>query len=277
LGRGYLNRPELTAEKFIPHPFKKGERIYKTGDFGNWLPDGNIRFLGRTDGQVKIRGFRIETGEVEYRLSMFPGIKEVLVIAKEIGHQNCLVAYIVSETAVVDPGAYASDLRDHLARFLPAYMIPAYFVSLERIPVNQNGKVDKKSLPDPVQNALITDTESIAPQNELEDKLVRIWQVILERKNIGVNDNFFEIGGNSLKIIRMAGKLNKELGENVSIVRMFEYPTIRSFANYLIHRHLDIPPQKTEKIEPNPQKRSKLDERRRRVKPTRNRRNGYGV
>jgi amino acid adenylation domain-containing protein/non-ribosomal peptide synthase protein (TIGR01720 family) len=269
VGRGYLNAPGLTRERFIPHPFKKGDIVYKTGDSGYWLPDGNIHFLGRTDGQVKIRGFRIEVGEIEHHLSTYPGIKETAVTAKNSGDQVTLAAYFVCQTHQKTSKINAADLRNHLARFLPEYMIPAYFVPLDHFPVTANGKTDKKALPDPIDASLTPGSRYIPPGNRIEEKLLKIWQTVLGRDKIGIDDNFFEAGGNSLKIIRIAGLLMAGFDADIPVARMFEYTTIRAFARYLARRPSDAPGKDAGEapIAPSkPQKRSKLNDRKKRLK-----------
>ncbi len=228
LGRGYLNRPELTAEKFVENPFVPGERMYKTGDLARWMPDGNIEFLGRIDHQVKIRGFRIELGEIESQLLKYEGINEVIVVAKEDKNRNnYLCGYICGEREYS-----ISELREHLAKELPEYMIPSYIIQLEKLPLTANGKVDRKSLPEP-DGSITTGVEYVAPSNEIEEKLVSIWQEVLEIERVGINDNFFELGGHSLKAINISAKIQKELNVLVPLKEMFGTPTIKGLANYV--------------------------------------------
>ncbi len=228
LGRGYLNRPELTAEKYIENPFVPGERMYKTGDLARWLPDGNIEFLGRIDFQVKIRGFRIELGEIESQLLKYEGISEAIVIAKEDKNKNSsLCSYICGEREYS-----ISELREHLAKELPEYMIPSYIVQLDKLPLSANGKVDRKALPEP-DSSITTGAEYVAPSNEIEEKLVSIWSEVLGIEKIGINDNFFELGGHSLKAINISSKINKELNVSVPLREMFKTPTIKGLAIYI--------------------------------------------
>ncbi len=228
LARGYLNRQELTAEKFIENPFEEGTKMYKTGDLVRWLPDGNIEFLGRIDSQVKVRGFRIELGEIEARILSYEGIEEAIVIAKEEETGNSyLCAYIT-----VNKEFAISELREYLAKGLPDYMIPAYFMQLENLPLTANGKVDRKALPEP-DGSITTGAEYEAPRSEIEEKLVSIWQEVLHLQKIGINDNFFELGGHSLKAINIAAKINKELNVSVPLREMFMTPTIKGLANYV--------------------------------------------
>jgi amino acid adenylation domain-containing protein len=200
LARGYLNRPDLTAEKFVSNPFLEGARMYKTGDFGRWMSDGNIEFIGRNDDQVKIRGYRIELGEIESILQQNSLINEAVVLVKEdVNGDKNIVAYITSKEEL-----NSSELRKGLSKQLPDYMIPAHFVQLEELPLTPNGKVDKKALPSPEGLGMSTGVEYVAPRNEVEEKLVGIWEEILGRENIGIDDDFFELGGNSIKAVSVS-------------------------------------------------------------------------
>ncbi len=228
LARGYLNRQELTAERFIENPFEARTKMYKTGDLARWLPDGNIEFLGRIDNQVKVRGFRIELGEIEARILSYEGIEEAIVIAKEEETGNSyLCAYIT-----VNKEFAISELREYLAKRLPDYMIPAYFMQLEKLPLTANGKIDRKALPEP-DGSVTTGVEYEAPRNEIEEKLVSIWQEVLRLQKIGINDNFFELGGHSLKAINIVAKISKELNVLVPLREMFKTPTIKDLADYV--------------------------------------------
>ncbi|MGB7604589.1 MAG: amino acid adenylation domain-containing protein, partial [Lutisporaceae bacterium] len=226
LARGYLNKPELTAEKFIENPFDHGERIYKTGDLARWQPDGNIEFLGRIDHQVKIRGFRIELGEIESQLLKYEGISEVIVIAKEDNSGNkYLCGYICGEREYS-----ISELREHLAKELPEYMIPSYFIQLDKLPLTANGKIDRKALPVP-DGSIETGAEYIAATNEIEEKLISIWHEVLGVEKIGINDNFFELGGHSLKAIKIVSIIQKELMVEISVGDIFSNPTVRQLGD----------------------------------------------
>lgn len=227
LGRGYFNRPELTKEKFVSNPLIAGEKIYKTGDLGKWLPDGNIEFIGRKDDQVKIRGHRIEPGEIANILLENKAVEGALVLAlpnKEGEHE--LVAYIVTKL-YVNP----SNIRLYLSRKLPAYMIPAHFVLLEDFPITANGKIDKKRLPDP--SGVGSGIEYVPPRNEIEEKLVVIWQKILKKEKIGVLDNFFEIGGHSLKASKLASQLYKEFDVKVELKEIFSNAVLEAQARLI--------------------------------------------
>jgi polyketide synthase PksN len=204
LARGYLNRPDLTGERFVPDPFVPGERMYLTGDLARWLLDGNIEYLGRSDHQVKIRGLRIEPGEIESRLQSHPLIKEAVVVAKD-GKDGAkyLCGYVVVREEV-DQAA----LKAYLAQELPEYMIPAHIIQMEKIPLTANGKADRKALPDP-DDSLVAAADYQAPRNDIEAKLVEIWREILKVPTIGINDNFFGLGGDSIKAIQVITRLRK--------------------------------------------------------------------
>lgn len=228
VARGYLNRPELTKEKFIVNPFKEGERLFKTGDLGRWLSDGHIEFAERKDEQVKIRGYRIELGEIEHNLLDYPAIKETIVMAKDINGCKELVAYIVCDGEVEVAG-----LRNHLGRTLPDYMIPGYFVPIKAMPLTPHGKVDKGVLPDPEGSIFRSSVAYEPPANELEEKLVKIWEATLGRQGIGVHDNFFELGGNSLKALQMITRVQKEWNREVTVLLIFQSQILREFAQSL--------------------------------------------
>jgi len=209
LARGYLNRPDLTSEKFVPNPFKPGERIYRTGDLARWLPDGNIEFLGRIDHQVKIRGFRIELGEIESRLLELDEVKEAVVLAKDDDTgDKYICAYIVPEEEL-----NLNDMRTSLSSTLPDYMIPLYFMHMDSIPLTPNGKVDRKALPEPEG---VVGTEYVAPRTDEEKVVAEAFSAILGIRNIGATDDFFALGGDSIKAIRVISKL-RGLGYDLSV------------------------------------------------------------
>ncbi len=228
VARGYLNRPELTEEKFVDSPFAAGERLYRTGDLARWMEDGNVDFIGRIDNQAKIRGYRIETGEIESQLLRVEGVREAVVLVRsDANGQKALCAYYTPDTGAE---LAVNDLRSALAQELPGYMIPSYFVGLERLPLTPNGKIDRKALPAPEGEAG-SGTEYVAPRNELETKLVAIWQEVLGlAKEIGVHDNFFDIGGHSLRATTLAGKVFKELNVNLPLRDVFRHSTIAAMA-----------------------------------------------
>ncbi len=233
LAKGYLNRPELTAEKFIDNPFGEG-KLYKTGDLARWLPGGNIEFLGRIDHQVKIRGFRIETGEIENQLLKHEEIKEAVVVVKKEESGKSLVGYIVSEKELS-----VSALRKYLAKELPEYMIPAYFVALDKIPLTSNGKINRKALPE-VDGKIDTGVEYLAPGNDIEEKLVKIWEEVLGIEKVGVNDNFFDLGGHSLLVIKIHAQIDKLYPNKVKITDLFSLTTIKEMGEYIKNGRKDV-------------------------------------
>ena len=233
LARGYLNRPELTADKFIPNPFSEGpgERLYKTGDLARYLPDGDIEFLGRIDHQVKIRGFRVELREIETVLLSHPAVGEAVVLAHEAAKgDKQLVAYVVGKHA---PAPTVTQLRRFLQEKLPDYMVPATFVWLDAFPLTPNGKVDRRALPPP--DGLRPELESayVAPRSEVERTIATIWQEVLHLEKLGTHDNFFDLGGHSLLMAFVLGKLRAVFPKALSMIDLFKYPTINALANYL--------------------------------------------
>ncbi|MCK4258703.1 MAG: amino acid adenylation domain-containing protein [Halanaerobiales bacterium] len=234
LARGYLNNPELTTDKFLADPFIPNQKMYRTGDLGRWLNDGNIEFVGRIDYQVKIRGYRIELGEIEAKLMEYQLIDKAVVIAKDDGKGMkylCAYAEMKGRNSEVAELIIAK-LRKFLTKKLPAYMVPIFFVILRKLPLTQNGKVDRKALPEPDWNVL-TSEEYIAPRNKTEEKLVSIWQEILEIDKIGICDNFFNLGGHSLKATTLVLKIHKEFNVEVPLREVFNRPTIEELANYI--------------------------------------------
>lgn len=226
MSRGYMNRPALTAEKFVDNPFRPGERMYRTGDIARWLPDGNLEVAGRKDHQIKIRGYRIEQGEVEKALMQFEKIREVATNFEDNGTQEKkLVAYIVGKEQL-----NVSMIQGHLRKILPDHMLPSLYVQLDKIPFLQNGKLNRKALTALSEAHMQTGSEYERPANETEKRLVEIWEKILDRKKIGVLDNLFELGGNSLKMISMINKIRQEFNVRVSLKRIFISPNIRSLA-----------------------------------------------
>ncbi len=230
VARGYLNDDLLTYEKFKSNPFIKGDRIYKTGDLGRLLNDGNIEFKGRIDNQVKIRGIRIELGEIEAILNTYKFIDAVIVDIYEFNiNEKELVAYIVSKEST-----NVTEIREFLTQKLPNYMIPSYFIDIDSIPLNSNGKIDKKLLPKPNVCDFLNFDSYIAPRNEIEEKLVGLWSAILGRTKISITDNFFELGGHSLKAMHLLSKINNEMGLNIDLQYIFNLPTIIEFSDNLI-------------------------------------------
>ncbi|MDQ1355592.1 MAG: Amino acid adenylation protein [Acidobacteriota bacterium] len=232
VARGYLNNPELTAERFNrSYRTYKTYINYKTGDLARWLSDGNIEYLGRIDRQVKIRGFRIELGEIENRLLQYESLKEAIVsVNEDADGDKYLCAYIVSDKrSPVD----AVQLKEYLFQSLPGYMIPARFVYLEKIPVTPAGKVDRRALPGPGTVRPASDIIYTAPESDIEKKVVGLWKEVLNLGRVGVNDNFFDLGGHSLHIVRLTGRLKELFEKEIPVTTMFRYPTIRSLVRHL--------------------------------------------
>jgi acyl-coenzyme A synthetase/AMP-(fatty) acid ligase len=230
VARGYLNRPELTAERFVPDPFKAPTadepkpRIYKTGDLGRWLPDGNIEFLGRNDFQVKIRGFRIELGEIEARLAAIAGVKEAVVLAREDAPgEKRLVAYYNGSEELT-----AGIFRSHLVNDLPEYMVPAAYVRLETLPLTPNGKLDRKALPAPEGGAFGVRVYE-APIGEIETTLAQVWSELLKVERVGRHDHFFELGGHSLMAVTLISRMS-EKGLYADVRTLFTSPILCEFA-----------------------------------------------
>jgi microcystin synthetase protein McyA len=224
LARGYLNQPELTAQKFISHPFGDG-KLYQTGDLARYLPDGNIEFLGRSDNQIKLRGFRIELGEIATVLETYPQIKQAVVILREdIPSYKRLVAYVVTQNQSTD----RNDLRRFLQQKLPDYMIPSAFVFLEALPLTPNGKVDHKMLPLP-EAELTREQEFVPPQTSIEQILATIWEDVLRLKQVSRYDKFFEIGGDSILSIQVVGRA-RQAGIKITPRQIFQYPTLAELA-----------------------------------------------
>ncbi|NEW06408.1 amino acid adenylation domain-containing protein [Paenibacillus sp. SYP-B3998] len=228
LARGYLHRPELTAEKFVFSRFREGERMYRTGDLARWMPNGMIEYLGRIDHQVKIRGYRIELGEVETQLLKVESVQEAIVIAREDeSGVSQLCAYFVADKLLT-----VSELNATLSQEMPTYMVPSYLVQLERMPLTPNGKIDRKALPAPEEN-MQTGVEYVAPRTPLEEELVNIWKEVLRLKTIGVKDNFFEIGGHSLRATTVVSKVHKEMNISLPLRDMFRFPTVEEIAKVI--------------------------------------------
>ena len=233
LARGYINRPEISAEKFVPNPFsdEPGGRLYKTGDRARYLPDGRIDFLGRIDNQVKVRGYRIEPGEVEQVFKQHPVVNDVVVVVREdTPGDKRLVAYVVSRP---EQALEISSLRSFGKEKLPQYMMPSVFVVLQSVPLTPNGKVDRKALPKPDKAEARTDAPYLPPQTELERIVTDIWQHVLKIGHVSLNDNFFDLGGHSLLMIQVQGKLRAALKRNISITDLFKYPNVNDLVAYL--------------------------------------------
>jgi amino acid adenylation domain-containing protein len=232
LAKGYLNKPELTAEKFISNPFHKGTKLYKTGDLARWLPDGNIEFLGRIDHQVKIRGFRIELDEIESQLNKHQEIQDGVVVVKEQDGIKQLIAYYVRSHNDGKTLLDAQIVRDFLKMTLPSYMIPGIFVELEAIPLTSNGKVDRKEL---MKRKVMIDgkrKESL-PESAIEGKVLAIWQEVLKIVDINIEEGFFEVGGDSLSAVSVSEKIKNELKCDFNVTTLFKYPNIKEISNYI--------------------------------------------
>jgi acyl carrier protein len=244
LARGYLNRPELTAEKFIQNPYGKPEdRLYKTGDLARFLPDGNVEYLGRIDQQVKVRGFRIELGEIESVLEEHPDVVQAVVVARNEGGGEksllaCIVPKVLSDAPANSPVTPAQ-LRVYLQSRLPEYMVPAAFTMLKQIPMTSSGKADRRALLEmnfaPVQR----EVAYIPPRTPLEEEVAAVWKEVLGLAQVGVQENFFEIGGHSLKATKVVMLLRNKLGINASLRLLFEHATIGEMSEALMQLLLD--------------------------------------
>jgi thioesterase domain-containing protein/acyl carrier protein len=242
LAREYLNRPELTQEKFVENPFGRGGRMYRTGDLGRWLEDGKIQYLGRIDTQVKVRGFRIEMGEIETRLAEHVAIQDVAVVAQGEGANKQLIAFYRAKETTAERLAEvpSEELRGHLQKTLPEYMVPSAFVSLAAIPLNPNGKVDRRALAK-IDVSISSSREYVGPRNDIERRLIAIWAEVLGRapETIGVYDNFFELGGHSLSAVQLMAKANRRFEQELPLSVLFTAPTLAALAE-MIARH-DVP------------------------------------
>ncbi|HEY6350740.1 MAG TPA: amino acid adenylation domain-containing protein, partial [Candidatus Angelobacter sp.] len=229
LARGYLDRSDLTAERFVPSPYggKAGERLYRTGDLGRWRGDGNLEFIRRADQQVKVRGYRIEPGEIEAALTGHPRVRDAVVIARvgESGQQR-LVAYVVGREG---KPPQAAELRTYLLSRLPEYLVPGLYVELEQLPLTANGKVDRQALPQPEKVRMKADREFKGPRTEAEKTLCEIWAKVLGLERVGVDDNFFELGGDSILSVQIVSRA-RESGLQLSVQQMFQYQTVAELA-----------------------------------------------
>ncbi len=238
LARGYLRRPDLTAERFVPDPYLPGSasprpnvaesRLYRTGDLARWRTDGAIEFLGRVDRQVKVRGFRVELGEIEAALRRHPAIRQAAVVLHGPENERRIVAYIA-----MDPAAKPTptELRDFLARQLPGYMVPAAFIALDALPVTTSGKIDRRNLPDPTSvEQLQVETPFVAPRTPVEADVAAIWSEVLKVPTVGVNDDFFDLGGHSLLATQILARLHQRYPVKLPLRRLFETPTVAGLA-----------------------------------------------
>jgi amino acid adenylation domain-containing protein len=239
LARGYLNQAALTAERFVSHPFDAtpGARLYRTGDLAQYRADGCIEFVGRTDDQVKIRGHRVEVGEIETLLRGHPAVHDCVTTAfPDASGTRRLVAYVVPRPGPPPP---VEELRRFLGRTLPAYMVPAAIVLLDALPLTANGKPDRHALSPPPAARPALGARYIAPRGETEDAIASVWREVLQVDRVGVHDSFFDLGGHSLALLRVHGRLSAALGRAVSLMDLFRYPTVSTLAGYLDGRDGD--------------------------------------
>jgi amino acid adenylation domain-containing protein len=239
LAAGYLGDEALTRERFVLNPFtgETGDRLYRTGDLGRYRPDGEVEAAGRADQQVKIRGYRVEPGEIEAELGRIPGVKEAVVVGKDDGAGGKrLVAYIVPEHGFLDPAVGETELRELLRECLPAYMVPAVFVQLEKLPLNANGKVDRRALPAPQLAAAPAERRHVPPRDDLERRLARIWAEVMATGPVSVTDNFFDLGGHSLLAVRLMARIAGELEVSLPLAALFQAPTVKEMAALLRRR-----------------------------------------
>jgi hypothetical protein len=231
---GYLGRPGLTAERFIPDPFgEPGARLYRSGDRARWRAEGELEFLGRVDFQVKIRGFRVEPGEIEAVLRAWPGVREAVVVVREdTPGDRRLVAYVVGEET-----AGAEALRAQLDETLPAYMVPAAYVRLERLPLTPNGKLDRGALPAPEGDAYAA-REYEAPVGKVEQALAEIWTELLGVERVGRGDNFFKLGGHSLLAVQMISRVRQAMEVELALASVFEKPVLSALADRILDLRL---------------------------------------
>ncbi|MFG0214768.1 amino acid adenylation domain-containing protein, partial [Brevibacillus porteri] len=250
LARGYLNRQELTAEKFVDNPFTPGTKLYKTGDLTRWLPDGTIEYLGRIDHQVKIRGFRIELGEIESQLMAHPQIQSVVVLVKEEGDHKRLVAYYVPQAGANHDRLEPSKLRDYLRKNLPEYMLPAFFVSMVKIPLTANGKVDRTELLN--QKLVVTQAKKQSlPQSDIEQRTLKIWQDALNVEGISTEDGFFDVGGDSILATMVVAKMTEEFQCDLNVTTLFKYVNIREISEYIATRKENESDEQMDYVNPN--------------------------
>jgi acyl carrier protein len=231
VAKGYLNRQDLTAERFIPNPFTSDghsiSRLYRTGDLARFLPERDIEYLGRIDHQVKIRGFRVELGEIETNLTSHPAIRESIVVAHTQNAQATLVAYLVTDR---DPPPATDDLRSYLRQRLPDYMLPASFVFMQEMPLTPNGKIDRKALPEPDTSRPTLTKGYVPPETDLEQLLATIWQEVLGLDKVGRHDSFFDLGGDSISVMKAMIQVSQVLSIDSPPKMLFETPSLADFA-----------------------------------------------
>ncbi|HEX7735316.1 MAG TPA: amino acid adenylation domain-containing protein, partial [Ktedonobacteraceae bacterium] len=233
IARGYMQRPDLTAERFLPHPLSAlpGQRLYRTGDLARYRQDGSIEFVGRQDDQIKLRGYRVEPGEIETLLRQYPHVQDAAVVAREDrSGQKRLVAYLVPRVAQT---LSLDDLRGYLQARLPPYMLPVAFVEMQSLPLTSNGKLECDALPEPAALDVGARTAYVAPQTHLEQTIAAAWRAVLQIERVGVADNFFDLGGHSLLLLSLQNRLRSALERDISIIELFEHPTISALAQHI--------------------------------------------
>jgi long-subunit acyl-CoA synthetase (AMP-forming) len=240
LARGYLGHAELTAQRFVPNPFSPvpGERLYRTGDLARYRPDGSLEFLGRIDDQVKISGHRVEPGEVEEVIQSHPAVQQVAVVVDEEKGLTRLAAYIVPRAG---QAVNAFDLKRHIRQKLPEPMVPGAIIEIKELPLTASGKIDRKRLPKAETIKTSAAEPEKAPRTEIERFIAEIWQEHLKVANIGVDDNFFDLGGHSMMILPIHERLAVRFGEQITVIDLFSYPSIASLAKYLEQPQDDAP------------------------------------
>jgi acyl carrier protein len=283
VARGYVQQPALTAERFLPNPYgPAGSRLYRTGDRARYRADGNLMFLGRQDQQVKLRGYRIELGEIAAVVQQHPAVREAVVVLHAPTPETArLVAYVVPD-APPEPstnegtadarraGLSASALRAFLQRQLPEYMIPSTFVLMDALPVNTNGKIDRRALPMPDTERSSLAAAYVPPQSEIERAIAEIWRELLQVERIGIHDNFFELGGHSLLIAQAHTRLRETFNTQISMVDLFQYPTIDLLAQRLRQQGTQQPTFQQSREQAQNRKEAMLQQsqRRRKHRPT---------
>ncbi|QTA91520.1 non-ribosomal peptide synthetase [Desulfonema magnum] len=236
VSQGYLNRDALTARRFVKDPFKPGDTLYRTGDVGRWINDGTLEFFGRNDDQVQIRGYRVELGEIETCLCAHEAVEKAVIIARDGKSGVKELAAYFTRAGHAEHGPNISEIREHLRKTLPDYMIPSYFIPLEAFPLTSNKKVDRGSLPDPEGFRTGSDSDYVTPGTRAEHHITEVWKDVIGVRHIGIHDNFFDIGGHSMLMVRIRNRLQKLFDQEISIVEMFKYPTIHTLAAYLTRK-----------------------------------------
>jgi acyl carrier protein len=260
VGRGYLGRPELTAQRFVGDPFGGSGRLYRTGDLVRWRADGCLEYLGRADDQVKLRGFRIELGEIESVLGALAGVREAVVLVREdVAGQPRLVAYVVPEPGW-DAGLVA-ELRAGLRRMVPEHMVPSAFVVLDGLPVSPNGKLDRGALPAPDATRPLAEAGYVEPADAVEQQLAVLWAEVLSIDRVGVDDNFFsELGGHSLLATQLVSRIRKTFNVELALRTLFEAPTVRELAGAIGNGRRAAEPAGIPALSPSPQATVELPE-----------------